>query len=74
LFRALAELHADIVAAESAFQKFFANCAKAGNLRERRELDARPELGALPFAMMTGIVVTAPLADQVFQRRCFTDG
>jgi MFS family permease len=65
-----AELHADIVAAENAFQKFF---------RELREglqfLRQRPGLVMLGIswalflsAMMTGIVVTAPLADQVFHK------
>jgi MFS transporter, DHA3 family, macrolide efflux protein len=65
-----AELHADIVAAENAFQKFF---------RELREglqfLRQRPELTMIGLswalfisAMMTGIVVTAPLADQVFHK------
>jgi len=63
-----AELHADIVAAESALDRF---------VRELREglqfLRARPNLIALGItwaiflgAMMTAVVVTAPLSDQVF--------
>jgi len=38
-------------------QKFFASCAKAfTSLREHREIvHARPELGIVPSAMMTGV-------------------
>src|SRR5580704_11837416 len=63
-----AELHADIVAAESALDRF---------VRELREglqfLRVRPNLMLLGVtwalflgAMMTAVVVTAPLSDQVF--------
>jgi MFS family permease len=63
-----AELHADIIAAETAFARF---------VREMREgirfLRGRPGLVLLGTswalflgAMLTGVVVTAPLSDQVF--------
>src|SRR5271168_4744175 len=63
-----AELHADIIAAESALDRF---------VRELREglqfLRVRPNLMLLGLtwalflgAMMTAVVVTAPLSDQVF--------
>jgi MFS transporter, DHA3 family, macrolide efflux protein len=63
-----AELHSDIVAAETAFERF---------IRELREgmqfLRGKPKLVLLGIswalflaAMMTGIVVTPPLSDKVF--------
>src|SRR6266849_1984017 len=65
-----AELHADIVAAESAFQKFFRELREGLQfLREHREIVMLGLSWALFLsAMMTGIVVTAPLADQIFHK------
>jgi MFS family permease len=64
------ELHADIVAAENAFQKFFRELHEGWQFLRRR-----PELVMLGIswalflsAMMTGVVVTAPLADQIFHK------
>jgi len=65
-----AELHADIVAAESAFQKFFRELREGLQfLREHREIVMLGLSWALFLsAMMTGVVVTAPLSDQVFHK------
>ena len=65
-----AELHADIVAAESAFEKFFRELREGLQfLRGHREIVMLGISWALFLsAMMTGIVVTAPLADQVFHK------
>jgi MFS family permease len=65
-----AELHADIVAAESAFEKFFRELREGWQfLRQHREIVMLGLSWALFLsAMMTGIVVTAPLADQVFHK------
>src|SRR5260370_5738474 len=65
-----AELHADIVAAESAFQKFFRELREGlVFLREHREIVMLGLSWALFLsAMMTGVVVTAPLSDQAFHK------
>jgi MFS family permease len=65
-----AELHADIIAAESAFERFFRELREGLQfLRGRREIVMLGLSWALFLsAMMTGIVVTAPLADQVFHK------
>ena len=64
-----AELHADIVA-DSAFQKFFRELREGLQfLREHREIVMLGLSWALFLsAMMTGVVVTAPLSDQVFHK------
>lgn len=60
-----AELHTDIVAAESAFAKFFREMREGAQfLREHRELVMFGLSWALFLsAMMTGVVVTPPLSD-----------
>ena len=65
-----AELHADIVAAETAFEKFFRELREGLQfLRGHREIVMLGLSWALFLsAMMTGIVVTAPLADQIFHK------
>src|SRR5437870_5602631 len=65
-----AELHADMVAAETAVQKFFRELREGIQfLREHREIVMLGLSWALFLsAMMTGVVVTAPLSDQVFHR------
>src|SRR6266567_4283057 len=65
-----AELHSDILAAESAFAKFFREMREGMQfLRGHREIVTLGLSWALFLsAMMTGIVVTAPLSDQVFHR------
>ena len=65
-----AELHADIVAAETAVQKFFREMREGLHfLREHREIVMLGLSWALFLsAMMTGIVVTAPLADQILHK------
>src|SRR5216684_6602134 len=65
-----AELHAEIIAAETAFQKFFRELREGLQfLRKHREIVMLGLSWALFLsAMMTGIVVTAPLADQVFHK------
>jgi MFS family permease len=65
-----AELHADIVAAETAVEKFFRELREGWQfLRQHREIVMLGLSWALFLsAMMTGIVVTAPLADQIFHK------
>ena len=65
-----AELHADIVAAETAVEKFFRELREGLQfLRGHREIVMLGLSWALFLsAMMTGIVVTAPLADQIFHK------
>jgi len=65
-----AELHADIVAAETAVQKFFREMREGLQfLREHREIVTLGLSWALFLsAMMTAIVVTAPLSDQIFHK------
>src|SRR5947207_609893 len=65
-----AELHADILAAESAVAKFFREMRESMQfLRGHREIVTLGLSWALFLsAMMTGVVVTAPLSDQVFHR------
>src|SRR5437667_7265109 len=65
-----AELHADIVAAETAVQKFFREMREGLQfLRGHREIVMLGLSWALFLsAMMTGIVVTAPLSDQIFHK------
>ncbi len=65
-----AELHSDILAAESAFAKFFREMREGMQfLRGHREIVTLGLSWALFLsAMMTGVVVTAPLSDQVFHR------
>ena len=65
-----AELHSDILAAESAFTKFFREMREGMQfLRGHREIVTLGLSWALFLsAMMTGVVVTAPLSDQVFHR------
>ena len=60
-----AELHNDIVAAESAFAKFFREMREGAHfLREHRELAMLGLSWALFLsAMMTGVVVTPPLSE-----------
>src|SRR6266849_1317082 len=64
------ELHADIIAAETAVQKFFREMREGVQfLREHREIAVLGLSWALFLsAMMTGIVVTAPLADQILHK------
>jgi MFS family permease len=63
-----AELHADIVAAESALERYVREMREGLHfLRGRRSLILLGASWALFLgAMMTGVVVTAPLSDQVF--------
>jgi MFS family permease len=63
-----AELHADIVAAETAFERFGRELKEGMQfLRGRRNLISLGISWALFLsAMMTAVVVTAPLSDQVF--------
>jgi len=65
-----AELHADVVAAETAIAKFFRELREGLQfLRGHREIVMLGLSWALFLsAMMTGIVVTAPLADQIFHK------
>jgi DHA3 family macrolide efflux protein-like MFS transporter len=65
-----AELHSDLVAAESAVGKFFREMREGVQfLRGHREIVTLGLSWALFLsAMMTGVVVTAPLSDQVFHR------
>src|SRR5215475_9352928 len=65
-----AELRSDLVAAESAFAKFFREMREGINfLQGRREIALLGLSWALFLsAMMTGGVVTAPLSDQIFHR------
>jgi len=65
-----AELHADIAAAETAVQKFFREMREGLQfLREHREIAVLGLSWALFLsAMMTAIVVTAPLSDQIFHK------
>jgi DHA3 family macrolide efflux protein-like MFS transporter len=65
-----AELHAGILAAETAVQKFFREMREGLQfLREHREIAVLGLSWALFLsAMMTGIVVTAPLADQILHK------
>jgi MFS transporter, DHA3 family, macrolide efflux protein len=60
-----AELHSDIVAAESAMEKFFREMREGiAFLRERREIVMLGVSWALFLsAMMTGVVVTPPLSE-----------
>jgi MFS transporter, DHA3 family, macrolide efflux protein len=64
------ELHADIVAAETAFAKFFREMREGIQfLRGHREIVALGLSWALFLsAMMTGVVVTAPLSDDVYHK------
>jgi MFS family permease len=63
------ELHSDIVAAESAFGKFFREMREGWNyLRGRREIVLLGTSWALFLsAMMTGVVVTPALSEDVFK-------
>ena len=65
-----AELHSDLVAAENALQKFFRELREGIQfLRGHRELVMLGVSWALFLsAMMTGIVVTAPLSDQMYHK------
>ena len=65
-----AELQADIVAAESAFARFFREMKEGIQfLRERRDIVLLGISWALFLsAMMTGVVVTPPLSDSVFHK------
>ena len=65
-----AELHSDLGAAESAVGKFFREMREGVQfLRGHREIVTLGLSWALFLsAMMTGVVVTAPLSDQVFHR------
>jgi len=65
-----AELQADIIAAESAFGKFFREMREGWEyLRGRREVVLLGVSWALFLsAMMTGVVVTPSLSDKVFQK------
>src|SRR5881397_1189584 len=65
-----AELRADIVAAESAVQRFFRELREGFQfLRGHREITMLGLSWALFLsAMMTGVVVTAPLSDDIFHR------
>ena len=65
-----AELRADIVAAESAVQKFFRELREGFQfLRGHREITMLGLSWALFLsAMMTGVVVTAPLSDDIYHR------
>ena len=65
-----AELHADIVAAEGAFGRFFRELREGWDyLRGRREVVMLGVSWALFLsAMMTGVVVTPSLSDKVFHK------
>ena len=65
-----AELHSDIVAAESAVQKFFRELRDGIHfLRGHREIVLLGISWALFLsAMMTGVVVTPPLSDNVYHK------
>ena len=65
-----AELHVDILVAESAFAKFFREMREGIEfLRGHREIVALGLSWALFLsAMMTGVVVTAPLSDDVYHK------
>jgi MFS family permease len=65
-----AELHADIVAAEGAVQKFFRELRDGIQfLRRHREIVLLGVSWALFLsAMMTGVVVTPPLSDNVYHK------
>src|SRR5438874_1691070 len=65
-----AELHADMVAAETAVQKFFRELREGIQfLREHREIVMLGLSWALFLsAMMTGVVVTAPLSDDIYHK------
>ena len=65
-----AELHADVVAAEGAFEKFFREMREGWEyLRGRREIVLLGTSWALFLsAMMTGVVVTPALAEDVFKK------
>jgi len=65
-----AELHADIVAAEGAVQKFFRELRDGIHfLRGHREIVLLGVSWALFLsAMMTGVVVTPPLSDNVYHK------
>ena len=65
-----AELHDDIVAAESAFEKFFREMREGIDfLRGHKEITMLGVSWALFLsAMMTGVVVTPPLSDQIYHK------
>jgi MFS family permease len=65
-----AELHHDIVAAESAFEKFFREMREGIDfLRGHKEITMLGVSWALFLsAMMTGVVVTPPLSDQIYHK------
>src|SRR6266566_3469825 len=65
-----AELHADIIAVETAVQKFFRELREGMHfLREHREIVMLGLSWALFLsAMMTGVVVTPPLSDDVYHK------
>ncbi len=65
-----AELHAEIVAAETAVQKFFREMREGMQfLRGHREIVTLGLSWALFLsAMMTGVVVTAPLSDDIYHK------
>jgi MFS transporter, DHA3 family, macrolide efflux protein len=65
-----AELHADMVAAESALEKFFRELHDGIDfLRGHREIVMLGISWALFLsAMMTGVVVTAPLSDNIYHK------
>ena len=65
-----AELHAEIIAAETAVQKFFRELREGIHfLREHREIVMLGLSWALFLsAMMTGVVVTPPLSDDVYHK------
>src|SRR6266496_1240204 len=65
-----AELQAEAVAAESAFEKFFAEMRDGIHfLRRHRDIVMLGVSWALFLsAMMTGVVVTPPLSDQIYHR------
>ena len=65
-----AELHDDIVAAETAFEKFFREMREGIEfLRGHKEITMLGVSWALFLsAMMTGVVVTPPLSDQIYHK------
>jgi MFS family permease len=65
-----AELHSDMVAAESALEKFFRELRDGIHfLRGRREIVLLGVSWALFLsAMMTGVVVTPPLSDSIYHK------
>lgn len=65
-----AELQADAVAAESAFQKFFAEMRDGIHfLRQHKDIVMLGISWALFLsAMMTGVVVTPPLSDEIYHK------